>query len=132
MKAVKVKRMEKISTKEDYDYLAPDGSEIRILKATKLGGMAHCTLQSGKSSKAIKHQTVEEIWYFLEGEGELWRKSQTTESVVVVRPNLAITISVDCHFQFRNTGNGPLKFLIITMPPWPGADEAISVEDYWK
>jgi mannose-6-phosphate isomerase-like protein (cupin superfamily) len=34
-------------------------------------------------------------------------------------------------FQCRNTGLGPLKFLITTMPPWPEADEIRSEKGYW-
>lgn len=65
---------------------------------------------SEKNSRAVKHKTVEEIWYFLEGEGELWRKSSKTECVVKMEPNSALTIPVGCHFQFRNIGNVPLDF----------------------
>lgn len=31
----------------------------------------------------------------------------------------------------RNTGDKPLKFVITTMPPWPGKDEAFFVEGKW-
>ena len=35
-------------------------------------------------------------------------------------------------FQVRNTGNVPLKFIIIaTMPPWPGASEANAETGIW-
>jgi hypothetical protein len=34
-------------------------------------------------------------------------------------------------FQFRNTGNAPLKFIIATTPPWPGAQEARPEREYW-
>ena len=35
-------------------------------------------------------------------------------------------------FQFRNPNHDPLKFIITTIPPWPGEEEAIFTEDYWK
>ncbi len=35
------------------DYIALDGSEIRLLPNTKKGGCAHCSLPAGKTSKAI-------------------------------------------------------------------------------
>ncbi len=33
--------------------------------------------------------------------------------------------------QFRNTGDEDLCFVIVTMPPWPGAEEARRVTDHW-
>jgi mannose-6-phosphate isomerase-like protein (cupin superfamily) len=58
---------------EKVDQIAPDGSEIRLLMSLGGGGLCHCTLPAGKTSSAVKHKTVEEIWYFLAGQGELWR-----------------------------------------------------------
>lgn len=121
-----------IPLKDKYDYLAPDGSEIRLLPENKHGGMAHCILPVGKVSKAVKHKKVEEIWYILEGEGEIWRKNAEEEQVVDISPNISLTIPAKTSFQFKNTGNVPLKILIATMPPWPGKQEAQPVDDYWK
>ena len=95
------------------------------------GGLAHCALPPGKVSRAVRHQTVEEIWYFIEGEGEVWRKQEEREEVVSVRSGVSITIPIGTHFQFRNTGERALEFLISTMPPWPGATEAIEVKGKW-
>ena len=35
------------------------------------------------------------------------------------------------HSQFRTVGDAPLRFVMYTMPPWPGAHEAERVPDYW-
>jgi mannose-6-phosphate isomerase-like protein (cupin superfamily) len=51
--------------------IAPDGSEIRPLLGLDGGSVAHCTLQPSMVSTAISHKTVDEIWYILEGEGEV-------------------------------------------------------------
>jgi mannose-6-phosphate isomerase-like protein (cupin superfamily) len=116
---------------EKYDYLAPDGSEIRLLLDLKGGGLAHCTLPSGGVSSAVKHKTVEEIWYFLEGTGQVWRKQGDQNGVVDLNPGVCVTIPVGTHFQFRNTGDGPLRFIIATTPPWPGEEEASTVDGRW-
>ena len=34
-------------------------------------------------------------------------------------------------FQFRAEGGEPLAFVAVTMPPWPGMDEAFAVEGPW-
>ena len=123
-----------MDTKElptEYTVLAPDGSEIRELVAVKGGSMVHCTLPSGAVSMAVVHRTVEEVWHFIRGRGQVWRKSEAAESVVDVRPGMSLSIEVGTHFQFRNTGDDDMCFIIVTMPPWPGEQEAARVEDYW-
>ena len=70
-------------------------------------------------------------WYFLSGRGEMWRRSAAQESVVAVEAGVALTIPLGTAFQFRATGEAPLTFLAITMPPWPGAEEAARVEGRW-
>ena len=113
------------------DAIAPDGSEIRLLPALAGGSMAHCTLPVGATSLAVAHRTVEEGWTFIAGEGEVWRRQGEREETVRVAPGVALTIPLGTHFQFRNTGAAPLEFVIVTMPPWPGDEEAYRVEDHW-
>ena len=114
-----------------HDVLAPDGSEIRILVSTSRGSMAHGTLRPGEVSLAIVHRTVEELWYVTEGHGQVWRNHEGHEEIVDVAPGSALTIPVGAHFQFRTIGHEPLRFIMCTMPPWPGAHEAVRVLDYW-
>ena len=117
---------------EDYDVLAPDGAEIRELLATRRGSMVHCTLPQGAVSKAVSHRNVEEIWYFLQGAGRVWRKRGGRETVVDVEPGVCVSIEPGTHFQFRNVGSGPLRFIIVTMPPWTGEHEAVHVRGHWE
>ena len=116
---------------DDYDCLAPDGSEIRLLSSTERGSSAHCTLPAGGVSAAVAHHHAEEIWYFIEGRGEVWRQSENGDETIEARPGVSLAIPTGTRFQFRNTGEGPLRFLITTMPPWPGDEEAYRVEDHW-
>lgn len=116
---------------DGYDVLAPDGSEIRFLPQLKGGSMVHCTLPPGGVSLAVTHRTVEELWYVLGGSGELWRRQDGIEEVTPLVPGTAHTIPLGAHFQFRNPGTEPLTFVIVTMPPWPGMDEAVRVPDHW-
>ena len=118
------------SLPEDYE-IAPDGSEIRPLLRLGRGSLAHCTLSKGRTSYAVSHKTIEEIWYCLQGRGQMWRRKNGTEEVVDVGPRVSLTIPTGTHFQFRNTGGEPLRFVIATMPPWPGDDEAIRVPGRW-
>ena len=117
---------------QDYDYLAPDGSDIRLLPEVGGGGMSHCTLPDGGVSTAVYHRTVDEIWYFISGSGEVWRKKGKQDAVDEVGAGSCLNIPCGTSFQFRNTGNVPLCFVIATIPRWPGADEAVDTKGYWS
>ena len=114
------------------DVTAPDGSGVRILLSLKGGSMAHFELAAGKTSRAVMHKTVEEIWYFVEGQGEMWRKFDDNEEITHVEAGICITIPVGTRFQFCSFGPEPLKAVAITMPPWPGEDEAYFVAGKWE
>jgi mannose-6-phosphate isomerase-like protein (cupin superfamily) len=116
---------------EAYDVLAPDTSEIRLLVGTTRGSLAHGTLPPGRISLAIVHRIVEEVWYVTGGQGQVWRKLDGRELVVDVEPGTALTIPTGVHFQFRTIGSEPLRFVMCTMPPWPGEQEAVRVPDHW-
>ncbi len=112
-------------------HLAPDGSEIRELVQTERGSMVHCTLPAGGLTLAVRHQTVEEVWYCVAGDGELWRSADGDEETVALRPGMSATIPLGVNFQFRTNGSQPLELVIVTMPPWPGASEAVAVAGKW-
>ena len=113
------------------DAIAPDGSEVRLLAAAKLGSMAQFSLPAGKISIAVCHHTVEELWYFTNGRGRLWRKTNNAEETIDVYPGVSISIPVGTQFQFRSEGMEPLQAIGVTMPPWPGNDEAFAVPGIW-
>ena len=110
---------------------APDQSEVRPLLEVTRGGMSHCTLPPGGVSLAVRHKTIEELWYVIGGRGEIWRRLGDDEDVVEMTPGTSVSIPTGAHFQFRTTGDEPLTFVIATMPPWPGMDEAERVDDHW-
>jgi mannose-6-phosphate isomerase-like protein (cupin superfamily) len=113
------------------DVVAPDGSDVRILPGLAGGTMAHFELAPGETSIAVVHRTVEEIWFFVGGRGEMWRAHDEREEVVEVEPGIALTIPVGTRFQFRALGAEPLAAVGVTMPPWPGPDEAVTVDGRW-
>jgi mannose-6-phosphate isomerase-like protein (cupin superfamily) len=77
----------------------------------------------------VRHRRVEEIWYITSGRGEVWRRQGEREETVEVAPGTCLTIPLGTAFQFRTSGPDPLVLVLVTMPPWPGADEAESVPD---
>ena len=114
------------------DVRAPDGSDVRLLLEMSRGSMAHFALSAGMVSRAVAHKTIEEIWFFLRGKGRMWRRNGRHEEVVDVAPGVSITIPTGTQFQLRNDGDEPLEAIGVTMPPWPGANEALHVEGFWE
>lgn len=111
---------------------APDGTDVRLLPTLEGGGFAHFELPPGRTSFAVTHRTVEEIWYFLGGRGEMWRRQGEREEVVPVEAGVCLTVPLGTHFQFRAFGYEALAFVVATMPPWPGKDEGVVVEGPWR
>jgi mannose-6-phosphate isomerase-like protein (cupin superfamily) len=119
------------SLSERPDAIAPDGSEVRILASVAAGSMAEFTLPPGAISKAVAHRTVEEVWCIIAGCGRMWRKSAAREEVTELSAGVSLSIPVGTAFQFRCDGSEPLKAVGVTMPPWPGMDEAYEVKGRW-
>lgn len=114
------------------DAIAPDGSEVRLLCMAARGSMALFRLAPGGVSRAVAHRTVEELWYITAGTGRMWRKFADREEIVDLAPGLSLSLPVGTGFQFRCDAGEPLEAVAVTMPAWPGADEAYPVQGVWK
>ena len=117
---------------EHADDTAPDGSEVRVLLRLAGGGMAHFRLPGGRTSIAVHHRSVEEIWYVVAGQGELWRQRGPLESIQPLTAGVCVSIPLGTRFQFRALGDAPLDIIGMTVPPWPGADEAVPGPGRWE
>lgn len=111
--------------------VAPDGSNVRVLLGLSTGTMAHFELPAGMTSSAVVHRTVEEIWFVVAGRGQMWRRQGEREQIVELVPGTCLTLPLGTHFQFRASAAEPVAVVGVTMPPWPGADEAIAVPGPW-
>lgn len=116
----------------DRDVVAPDGSDVRVLLGLAGGGMAHFSLEASQTSVAVTHRSVEEIWYVLSGAGEIWRRQGDETDVAVLGPGVCVSIPLGTAFQFRSAGPDSLAVVAVTMPPWPGAGEAVAAEGPWE
>jgi mannose-6-phosphate isomerase-like protein (cupin superfamily) len=113
------------------DATAPDGSDVRVLLRLSRGSMAHFELAPGRVSRAVAHRAVEELWYVVAGQGQMWRCQGERQQTVPLRPGTCLSIPPGTHFQFRASAGGPLAAVGVTMPPWPGDDEAYEVPGAW-
>lgn len=123
---------ETITLPHEPDVLAPDGSQVRILLRLQGGSMAHFRLDPGQTSIAVTHRSVEELWYVVSGSGEMWRNQAGLEEVTRLEPGSCVSIPVGTAFQFRCSGSEPFSAVAVTMPPWPGEDEAYAVDGAWR
>lgn len=124
------------------DAIAPDGSEIYALGeappdagAARTGATPHraslveVRLPPGRTSRPVRHRTVEEMWYVLEGTGRVWRgPPDEPDRFTDVGPGSVLVIPTGWAFQFSAGTGGTLRILCFTSPPWPGEDEAEPVE----
>jgi len=109
------------------DVVAPDGSLIGLLVVGHRGSMVHCRLPGGVVTRAVRHRTVEEVWYVEGGSGQV----SVGGEVVLLRRGVSVVIPTQTPFQFR-AGHAGLAIVIATMPPWPGDDEAEPADGPWR
>ena len=133
----RAKSVPPVGRRSDDAITAPDGSEVRLL-LTEAHGATRCsvvevTLGPGEVSRPVRHRTVEEAWYVVAGSGEVWRCPPGTPSgeapPVRIAVGDALVIPTGWAFQFRADVGSGLRFVCVTMPAWPGMDEAAEVPE---
>ena len=97
-------------------FTTKDGSTIRELHHTSAQSLAEATLAPGQETERHYHARTEEIYFVLEGAGELeidgeWRP---------VAPGDAALIPPGAWHQIRATA--PLRFLCCCAPPYSHED----------
>ena len=111
---------------------SPLGAHIRFLMDGPHGNMIHSTVPPEMVGRACRFRTIDEYWYVLSGEGEIWRSAPDGhESITRLIPGVCVDIPLGTAFQYRCTGNAPLVFTCTALPPWPGDDEAVIVDGPW-
>ncbi len=124
-------RFDTLHASQAFSVNAPDGSHVQVLLRLQGGSMATFTLQPGQVSVAVRHRTVEELWYVVSGRGRMWRRDAVCEEDTALEPGLCLSVPLGTAFQFRCEGDAPLVAVAVTMPPWPGDDEALPAYGPW-
>jgi hypothetical protein len=62
-------------------------------------------------------------------DGEVWRRQDDREEDTAFSAGVSLTIRAGTHSQFRDMGDAPLRFVVATMLPWPGATEAVGFDE---
>lgn len=97
-------------------FATKDGSTIRELHHTTAQSLAEATLESGGTTDRHYHRASEEIYFVLEGEGDLEidgaRRHVTPGDAALIRPGA----------WHRITATGRLRFLCCCAPPYSHGD----------
>lgn len=104
-------------------FITKDGSEIRELLAYRNSSirrqsLAEARLPPGRCTEAHRHPIAEEIYYILEGVGEMRLDGETRP----VGPGDAIAIPPGSMHQIANVGQTVLKFLCCCSPAYEHSD----------
>jgi mannose-6-phosphate isomerase-like protein (cupin superfamily) len=107
-------------------FITADGSEIRELLAHRNSGirnqsLAEARLAPGQSTTPHYHPRAEEIYYILEGQGQM----QVGLLARSVGPGDAIAIPPGMAHQITNTGARTLKFLCCCAPAYEHEDTVL-------
>ena len=103
-------------------FVTLDGSRIRVLVDRLLGGaanqsLAEAELEPGGETRRHYHAETEEIYFVLEGRGEIEVDGKRT----TLEPEDAVLIAPGARHQIRAVG-GPLRFLCCCAPPYRDED----------
>ena len=111
---------------------SPLGAHIRFLMDGPHGNVIHSTVPPGMVGRACHFRTIDEFWFVLSGEGELWRRAPDgRETITRLAEGVSIDIPLGTAFQYRSVGAAALVFTCTAMPPWPGDEEAVLVDGPW-
>lgn len=107
-------------------FTTKDGSEIRELLAHRNScirnqSLAEARIAPGQATTPHYHPETEEIYYVLEGSGEMRIGVETSP----VRPGDAIAIPPGAVHQIRNTGGGQLRILCCCAPGYEHHDTVL-------
>jgi mannose-6-phosphate isomerase-like protein (cupin superfamily) len=71
----------------DPDSVSPDGSaEIRHILQSPQGDLTHAVCRAGATAAVHHLPELDEGYYVLAGEGELWRQTEDHEAVTSLKP----------------------------------------------
>ena len=104
-------------------FVTADGSTIRELCGIPTGGtelqsVAEASLAPGLSTDRHYHAESEEVYFVLEGVGEM----DVDGARAVVRAGDAIPLRRGQRHQITNVGHEPLRFLCTCAPPYRHED----------
>jgi mannose-6-phosphate isomerase-like protein (cupin superfamily) len=104
-------------------FTTADGSTIRELLGLPMSNarnqsLAEATLEAGQATQRHYHRESEEIYYLVEGSGEM----EVDGERAVVAPGDAVLIPPGAWHEIRASADGSLRFLCCCAPPYRHED----------
>ena len=99
-------------------FVTKDGSTIRELHHTAQQSLAEATLEPGQATQLHHHREAEEIYFVVEGEGEM----ELDGARATVGPGDAILIPPGAWHTLENDGTSELTVLCMCSPPYSDED----------
>lgn len=109
------------------EFVAGDGCRIREVigqewDSVKPGySVAYAKVESGKETKRHRMKTSSELYFIVEGEGEM----HVNDEVGKVAKGDAVFIPANSWQWIRNSGKNDLAFVCIVNPAWKKEDEEV-------
>jgi mannose-6-phosphate isomerase-like protein (cupin superfamily) len=72
----------------------------------------------GAQSIPVARDVLDEEYFVIAGTGAVWIKTDEEEKVISVKQGSYVEIPKKAGTQFKNLGNEPLIFLVLTSPPY--------------
>ena len=118
--------MEIVHLHDCVPFITKDGSEIRELLSHRNSSiskqsLAEARVPAGTTTALHRHPVTEEIYYILEGIGEMRLEGET----IPVRPGDAIPIPPGHRHSIHNPGPQSLRFLCCCAPGYEHTDTEI-------
>ena len=115
--------MEIRSLADAESFVTADGSTIRELFGLPTGGVQHqslaeATLAPGQATQRHYHRASEEIYFVLDGEGEMELDGERRG----VSAGDAVAIPAGSWHELRAEGDRPLRILCCCVPPYRHED----------
>ena len=84
------------------------------ISGSKLMSIATVFIDPGKESKEHFHKKMEEIYYIIEGQGEMIIDGNKSK----IKAGHAILLQRESRHKIKNTGKKALKFISVDAPPF--------------
>lgn len=94
------------------------GAEIRHVVRSPLGDLTHAVCRAGEVAPTHDLPELDEAYFVLAGEGQIWRSLHGREAITRMRPGRAVWMPAGTQFQYRANQTTSLVFLVVVMPPW--------------
>ena len=93
-------------------------AEIRDILSSTEGDLTHVVCPARHVAPTHHLPELDEQYYVLAGEGEIWRATEEREAVTALRPGRWVKMPAGMRFQYRANRGSSLVFLLVVLPSW--------------